>query len=176
MTMGKVCRTAIIAFLFVLVAALPLLAAEEGTPGKVYGKEVGQYMKPFSLPAPLDGGKDVKSESFLGKPTLISFIQSACRICQFEVRHLGREYDSVKDKVNVIVVFLDVDGSRIPKYKESFHLPFLVLHDADAEVAASVGISSSPATVLLDKEGKILKIHSGYDEDEIEDMLNLAKK
>lgn len=157
------------------IAIAPLASFADDAPAKKYGKEEGTYMKPFSLPAPLENNKVRSSTEFAGKPTLITFIQSACRICQMEVTELNEKYSSLKGSVNVVAIMLDVDSSRIARYQEAFKMPYPVLHDSNAEVAGSVGISSSPATILLSKDGMILKRVSGYNEDMLKEVLAAAK-
>ncbi len=161
--------------LLICLAIAPLAAFADDAPAKKFGKEEGTYMKPFSLPAPLESDKIHSSTEFAGKATLITFIQSACRICQMEVTELNEKYNSLKDKFNIVAIMLDVDASRIPRYQEAFKMPYLVLHDANADVAGSVGISSSPATLLLSKDGLILKRVSGYNEDMLKEVLAAAK-
>jgi peroxiredoxin len=165
---------ALLACLAVFLAPVLPHAAEEEAPKKNYGQEVGMYMKPFALKSPIDK-KMYNSEELLGKPTLISFIQSACRICQFEVRELNSLYTGLKDRFNVVVVMLDVDDARIPGYKKRYSIEFPIVHDPEAAVAASVGISSSPATVILDKEGKILQRESGYHQGMLQEMVDKVK-
>ena len=169
----QIIASAILVCLVMVLAPLAVFA--EDAPVKKYGEVEGTYMKPFSLPAPLEDNKVYASDRFAGKPTLITFIQSACRICQMEVTELNEKYASIKDKVNVVAIMLDVDAGRISRYQEAFKMPYLVLHDANAEVAGSVGISSSPATILLSKDGMILKRVSGYNEDMLEQVLAAAK-
>ncbi len=133
-------------------------------PPKPVGAEVGMYLKDFSLKAPLDGGKTYTPQNFYGKPTLYSFIQSACSICRNEVWELNALEPDVKAKMNIVVIFLDLDDTRMAKYKERNGIEYLMLHDPNAAVAASVGFSSSPATVIVSGDGKILKKMSGYQE------------
>ncbi len=181
-------RIALAIFVCLALAATPILAGAaekqpakeaakdpaQAAPKKVYGTEVGSMMKPFKLQAPLEN-KEYDSEKLMGKPTLLSFVQSACRICQNEVREMVDLYPSIKDKMNVMLVFLDVDTARLPKYAEAYNSPFPILHDGNAEVAGSVGIASSPATILLSADGKIAKKEVGYYTDMIKD-LTTAKK
>ncbi len=150
-------------------------AGAAAAPEKPVGKEVGMYLKAFSLKAPLEGGKTYTAESFYGKPTLYSFIQSACSICRNEVFELNSLYPDVRAKMNIVAVFLDVDDTRIAKYREKNSIEFLMLHDPGADVAESVGFSASPAVVIVSADGKIVKKLTGYREKMIAEALKELK-
>lgn len=156
--------------LFPIVAVLCLalaaqaMAADPEPPKKPVGKDVGLYLKEFSLKAPLDGGKTFTNQSFYGKPTIYSFVQSACSICRNEIREMNALYPELKGKMNFVAVFLDVDDSRMAKYKEKNGIEFLMLHDPGADVLESIGYSSSPAILIVSADGQILKKLTGYQE------------
>jgi len=149
-----------------LALAGPAQAADPpaAAPAKPVGKDVGMYLKDFSLKAPLDGGKVFTNKSFHGKSTIYAFIQSACSNCRNEVRELNALYPEIKGKYNVVAIFIDLDDTRMAKYREKNEIEYPILHDPGADVAESVGYSSTPAMIIVAADGKILKKMSGYSE------------
>ncbi len=152
------------------ILVLPVLAtAAEEAPAPKYGKEVGQALKPFDLPQ-VDG-KNVNLESLKGRKTFLIFMQSSCTQCRDEIKTVNGLYDSIKDKVNVVAVGVDIDPTRLTQYKTAYNVKFPILLDPEYSVPNSLGVRGTPATVVLDKDGMIeQKIIGGIGQGEVEEL------
>ena len=153
--------------LMALLLIVPVLAIAEEAPK--YGKEVGQALKPFDLPQ-VEGG-NVTLESLAGKKTVLIFMQSSCTQCRDEMRAANEMYEEVKDKANVVAIGVDIESRRLTQYKKAYKITFPILLDPEFAVGTSAGVRVTPATVVLDKEGKIVeKILGGLTRGDVEEL------
>ncbi len=156
-------------FAMAMVLALPLLAGAEEAPQ--FGKEVGQALKPFDLKQ-VDG-PNVTLASLAGKKTALVFMQSSCTQCRDEMKAINAMYDNIKDKVNVAAIGVDIEPARLTQYKSAYKIQFPILLDPDFTVPTSIGVRVTPATIILDKDGKIArKILGGIGQGDLEELFS----
>lgn len=159
----------ILVFAMAMILALPLLAVAEEAPAPQFGKDVGQALKPFDLKQ-VDG-PNVTLASLAGKNTVLIFMQSSCTQCRDEMKTVNAMYDKIKDKVNVVAIGVDIEPARLTQYKSAYKIVFPILLDPDFTVPTSVGVRVTPATIVVDKDGKIAqKITGGIGQGEIEEL------
>lgn len=160
--------------LFILMAAVIALSCEEKKPktvydenaaaetktdpGEVSGLEAGNIAPDINLPTP--EGEMVKLSSLRGKYVLIDFWASWCGPCRMENPNVVRMYQKYKDKgFEIYAVSLDQSRERWVQAIQDDKLTWVHVSDLqywNSMVVPLYGISGIPATVLLDKEGKIL--------------------
>lgn len=161
----------LLVFATVMMLALPFAAAAADAPQPQYGKEIGQALKPFDLKQV--EGPNVTLESLAGKNTVLIFMQSSCTQCRDEMKTVNAMYEQIKGKVNVAAIGVDIDPARLTQYKGAYKIQFPILLDPEFTVPTSVGVRVTPATIVIDKEGKIAqKILGGIGASEIEELFS----
>ena len=97
-------------------------------------------------------------------PVLVSFWSTACAICLEEMPELVALYDDYAARgVELVAVAMPHDPpNAVLEFAESRGLPFPVAIDLDGAVlAAFEPIPGTPASVLVDADGRIVERHLG---------------
>lgn len=124
-------------------------------------------------------GKTVRLSDYLGKQVvLLDFWSTYCEPCKAEMPHLRRIYDAHKAK-GFVVMAISMDGpetiAEVPAFARRNGMTFPVVLDEDSTIASLYNPKkSAPLSVLIDKSGKVVRVHEGYnagDEDVLEKHL-----
>ncbi len=119
---------------------------------------VGMLAPDIALPNP--EGDTVRLSSLRGKYVMINFWAAWCKPCRMENPNVLRLYDQYKDKgFEIYGVSLDRTKDAWVEAIAADKLPWKHVSDLqyfNSEAAALYSINAIPATVLLDKEGKII--------------------
>lgn len=147
----------------IMVSVLPVLADEQSkTPFKV-----GDMMPDFTLKNGLTGtdvnfNNDIKGKSEL---LVVVFFNTGCSACMAEMDESSKTAKELgDDKVKVYGVAVDRRGEQAVKaYDEiyKFHVTYLL--DTSFTMPPRFGFSYTPASLLLDKNGKIMFMKGGFD-------------
>ena len=98
-----------------------------------------------------------------GQVVLVNFWATWCGPCRQEMPHLNRLYDKYKSSGFVLLgVNVDDDARKAAEVASKLGLRFPVLLDTDKKVSRVYDMSAMPATVLIDRDGKVRHIHRGY--------------
>ena len=110
-----------------------------------------------------------------GKPTLIQIMGTWCPNCKDETVFLKSYLKDNPDAIQVVSVAFErgdsyIEGYKsIERYTSRMEVPYPVYYGgpADKSVASEVfdqlsGITSFPTTVFLDRNGRIYKVHTGF--------------
>ncbi len=112
-------------------------------------------------------GKTVHLSDYLGKQAiLLNFWGTFCEPCLAEFPHVRRIYAAHKAK-GFVVLAVSMDGpdtiANVPSFAKRNNLDFPVLLDEDSHVAAIYNPKkSAPLSILIDKSGKVIRTHEGY--------------
>lgn len=112
-------------------------------------------------------GKTVRLSDYLGKQAIVlNFWATWCEPCVAEFPHLRKMYEKNKDK-GFIIFGVAMDGpesvASVAPFARRQQLNFPVLLDEDSRIAAIYNPKKdAPLSVLIDKQGRIFKIRSGY--------------
>jgi peroxiredoxin len=119
--------------------------------------EVGKLAPSFQLQD--TGGKTITLSELRGKPVLINFWATWCGPCFLEQPFLQEVYNDWSKKG---LVFLSIDIGQsaqiVQAYMDANNFTFPALLDTKSQVAIKYGIMYVPTTILVDKDGIILKI------------------
>ncbi len=151
----KMIRTVLMVFLALAVAGG---AWAEEAKGPKYGTNVGDQIQPVKI-------KTMDGEAFdtanLGGKTMFVFVNSMCSLCAKEMNDLARNADKF-EKIKVYLVSVDQNTERAMRVYEKYTKLFGLLHDPEYVFGAAAGLYSTPSTLILDKDGKILFKKAGY--------------
>jgi peroxiredoxin len=110
-------------------------------------------------------GRNLRLAEQRGQVVLVNFWATWCGPCKQEMPHLNRLYDKYRSSGFVLLgVNVDEDARQASGTAAKFGLHFPVLFDADKAVVKLYDLNSMPATVLIDRDGKVRYLHRGYRE------------
>jgi peroxiredoxin len=109
-------------------------------------------------------GNPVQLMSYLAKEknNLLVFFNTACGICIRELQDLKRHHDK-SGKANIVAIGIDIAGApQVRRFNDKMKLPYPVLVDPEFKVGTLFGLGYTPASVILDKEMKVVRVIGGY--------------
>ena len=114
----------------------------------------------------LDGAAQTHlSQAARGRPVVVNLWASWCGPCRQEMPHLNRLYDKYRSGgFTLLAVNIDDDPRTAVATAAKMGLRFPVLLDTDKAVSKRYDLGSMPATVLIDRDGKVRYLHRGYRE------------
>jgi len=114
----------------------------------------------FSLET-LDGEK-VKLSDLQGKGVFLNFWGTWCKPCEKEMPFMENQYKLFKDKgVEVLAVNIAEGNVAVSSFVKKHNLTFPILMDRGSVVTDLYNIGPIPTTILIDKEGKVVKSITG---------------
>jgi peroxiredoxin len=108
-------------------------------------------------------GKTVALADFKGTVVFIDFWATwcpPCRISMPEVEKLHATYDG--KPVQVLGLNLDEDADNVRRFVEKKKIAYPVLLAGQSDIGGAYGVSGIPHFVLIDQEGNLANVWSGY--------------
>ena len=98
-----------------------------------------------------------------GYPTLLMFIQTACKSCNREVNFVKEMLDDFPE-FRSIIVFIDHRDLHIADYMKENDLSSLccVAWDESDEIAGTYGVTFSPISFLVSKDREVISVYKGF--------------
>lgn len=117
----------------------------------------------------LDGGKIEFNQAFeKGKVTLVSFWATWCVPCKKEIKSIRENMAEWKAETDFNYMTVSVDDSRataqVRAYAKSQGWDFPTYLDPNSDLKRSLNFQNVPFTIIVDKDGKVAFMHSGYEE------------
>ena len=110
-------------------------------------------------------GRNLRLQEQRGQVVLVNFWATWCGPCRQEMPHLNRLYDKYRDSgFTLLGVNIDDDPRTAAATAAKLGLKFPVLLDTDKRVSKLYDLGSMPATVLIDRDGRVRHLHRGYRE------------
>lgn len=109
-------------------------------------------------------GRNASTDSLKGKVVLVNFWATSCSGCIAEMPQLKATQLKYAPKgYQTVAVAMSYDPlPYVQTFTASNQLPFFVTHDANGQVAQAFGdIDLTPTSILIDKNGKIIKRYIG---------------
>ena len=108
-------------------------------------------------------GPNLRLQEQRGRVVLVNFWATWCGPCRQEMPHLNRLYDKYRSSGFVLLgVNVDDDTRKAADLAAKLGLKFPVLLDTDKKVSRVYDMSAMPATVLIDRDGRVRYVHRGY--------------
>ncbi|MBF0276995.1 MAG: TlpA family protein disulfide reductase [SAR324 cluster bacterium] len=107
-------------------------------------------------------GELVPISKFKGKPLILNFWASWCVPCRLELPLLTQIYPSlVENEKQLIGVNMNESWQKIQKFRQKTGMDFPVFRD-DGRLAKRLRIQLIPSIVVVDIDGKVQSITSGF--------------
>ncbi|HEV7913269.1 MAG TPA: TlpA disulfide reductase family protein [Albitalea sp.] len=108
-------------------------------------------------------GPNLRLQEQRGRVVLVNFWATWCGPCRQEMPHLNKLYDKYRASGFVLLgVNVDDDARKAADLAAKLGLKFPVLLDTDKRVSRVYDMSAMPATVLIDRDGRVRHLHRGY--------------
>lgn len=115
-----------------------------------------------------------------GTIQLVSLWATWCGPCRMELDAIKKVHKDWKDKYGVEIIAISLDNPR--RVKKSYQMAkdkgwnYTLFHDANNELASSLGIRGIPYSMLTDGEGNIISTGEGYYPGYLDDIEEKIKK
>ena len=154
------------------VAAADATSVQADSTG--YIVRVGEVAPDFMIT--LTDGKQVSLSSLRGKVVMLQFTASWCGVCRKEMPFIEKDI-WLKHKNNADFALIGIDRDepldKVLAFAKSTGVTYPLGLDPGADIFAKYALRESGITrnVLIDKEGKIVKLTRLYDEEEFASLV-----
>lgn len=110
-----------------------------------------------------DSGRNVRLSELRGQVVVINFWASWCNPCRQELPLLNKIYTQYRN-AGFMLLAVNVDDNRrdAEAMLKRMNLRFPTLFDGDKNVAKLYGVDMMPATLVIDRDGRVRYVHRGY--------------
>jgi len=110
-----------------------------------------------------DSGRNVRLSELRGQVVLINFWASWCNPCRQELPLLNKIYAQYR-ATGFVLLAVNVDDNRkdAEVMLKRLGLRFPTLFDSNKNVAKLYGVDAMPATLVIDRDGRVRHVHRGY--------------
>lgn len=153
------------------------LTAEADSTG--YIVRVGEMAPDFTIT--LTDGKQVSLSSLRGKVVMLQFTASWCGVCRKEMPFIEKDI-WLKHKGNADFALIGIDRDepldKVLAFAKSTGVTYPLGLDPGADIFAKYALRESGITrnVLIDKEGKIVKLTRLYNEEEFASLVQMINE
>ena len=116
-----------------------------------------------------------------GEPAIISFWSLTCKPCILELNALSENYPDWYEECPFTVIAVSVDDARSSSKVKSFAegkgwSDFTILLDPNPDLKRAMNVATMPTVFIVDKEGKIVHRHMGYNPGGENELFEKIKK
>ncbi|NPB06693.1 MAG: TlpA family protein disulfide reductase [Aquificae bacterium] len=148
---------ALLAFALLALLSLP----QKG--GPLEGKPAPELT--FKTP----DGRTVSLKDFRGKVVLVNFWATWCPPCVEELELFRTVYEKYKNK-GFVIIAVNADPENLKEFNWDY--PFLLV-TADERVFNELNLEGFPTSLLIDREGRVVKVRKGVYRELEEDLKKL---
>ena len=131
----------------------------------------GVKARDFTLPSL--AGKEVSLSSLRGKVVLLNFWATWCAPCREELPELSLLQENLgKRGLVILAVSVDNEKENAKSFVNKYKLKFETLWDGEKKVTKLYDPETMPSSYLIDRNGTLRYVHSGYDGNEWKRILN----
>jgi len=132
---------------------------------------VGQPAPDFALKSA--NGDNLRLSEFRGDVVMINFWATWCGPCRQEMPLLDELYSTYQRVgFNLLGVNIDDDSGKAMNMIAELGVSFPVLFDTRKEVSKLYAVDAMPATIIVDRDGRVRHVHHGYKPGYEQDYLN----
>lgn len=103
-----------------------------------------------------------------GRVTMVSFWATWCVPCKKEIKNVRAKLAEWKQQADFDYMTVSIDESRaeglVRSYAVSQGWDFPYFIDPNSDLKRSLNFQNVPFTMIVDKDGKVAYMHSGYEE------------
>lgn len=171
---GTVATEAVSDSIKVVAEELALQADSTG-----YIVRVGEMAPDFTIT--LTDGKQVTLSSLRGKVVMLQFTASWCGVCRKEMPFIEKDiWLKHKDNADFALIGIDRDEplDKVLAFAKSTGVTYPLGLDPGADIFAKYALREAGITrnVLIDREGKIVKLTRLYDEEEFASLVQMINE
>jgi len=101
-----------------------------------------------------------------GKIVLVDFWASWCAPCALSFPVMENLQKNYPDHLVIIAISVDEKPAKMEMFLKKHPSSFAVLRDAEQKLVDTIGTQAMPTSFLLDGEGKVRFMHSGFHPEE----------
>ena len=144
-----------------------------------YIVRVGEIAPDFTIT--LTDGKQMSLSSLRGKVVMLQFTASWCGVCRKEMPFIEKDiWLKHKDNAEFALIGIDRDEplDKVLAFAKSTGITYPLGLDPGADIFAKYALRDSGITrnVLIDKEGKIVKLTRLYNEEEFASLVQMINE
>lgn len=166
---------------FVLLNLLMLVSfgvksQDQGT-GDADKVKTGDAMPAFTIVS--DDGKLISSSDFAGQILLVTMFATWCPSCQLELAEIEKSlWPHFKDikGFTMLVIGREHSDAELTEYNKIKGFSFPLYPDKDRKIFDLFAIQFIPRTYLINREGKIIFMSTGYNQEEFQQMEKMIEK
>jgi peroxiredoxin len=144
-----------------IVLAAALVVGGFITSSEAAMPKAGESAPDFALKAA--SGKNLRLRELRGEVVMINFWATWCGPCRQELPLLNKLYAQYRQAGFVLLgVNIDDDPAAAKEMASKLGVSFPLLFDSDKRVTRMYDVSTMPATLILDRNGKVRHVHRGY--------------
>jgi len=118
-------------------------------------------------------GDNLRLSEFRGDVVMINFWATWCGPCRQEMPLLDELYSTYQRVgFNLLGVNIDDDSGKAMNMITELGVSFPVLFDTRKEVSKLYAVDAMPATIIVDRDGRVRHVHHGYKPGYEQDYLN----
>jgi peroxiredoxin len=151
-----------------LILTFPFLASSADIPLSGLAETNGT-VSVGTLAPPLVGtdiaGRAITAETFKGRPVLVDFSSLFCVSCQLTIKEFARLEKLYKGTDLALVVVTDsfTSPKAMTNTFGNLGATYTVIRDEGAKLFDGYGVQIIPFQVVIDRQGIVRKIHTGFD-------------
>lgn len=115
-----------------------------------------------------------------GKVTVVSFWATWCVPCKKEIKNIREKLAAWHQEADFNYMTVSIDETRaeglVRSYAKSQGWDFPYLIDANSDLKRSLNFQNVPFTIIVDKNGKVAFMHTGYEEGGEEEVFAKVKE
>ncbi len=161
--------------LIILAAAIVFAIYSSINKDKYNALKIGDAAPDFEL-VDLDGNRHNLSD-YKGQGVFLNFWGTWCAPCKKEMPAMGRQYQVFKDQgVQILAVNIAESELKVKRFADQYGMVFPTLIDTNKSVMRAYNVKPLPTTLLINPNGKIIKIITGeMSEDDIKGYMEEIK-